>query len=319
MSPLSTIRLGIWALLLALALPLACAGAATIKPMVSVQASVVHLGDLFDGVGQRAELPVIAAPPPGRRMVLSADWLGALASAQHLDWHPTSRFDQVTVERASRTIDADEISRRLMAALAERAPGADAELRLDNPNIRLLVSADQTAPPTIEELRFENSSGRFSAVVVAPVGNGSADRLHVSGLLVRRTEVPMPAHPLSPGDVITRQDLTMVPLRSDRMTQDLVAEIGDIVGKTPRHALRPGEPVRANDIEVPIVVHRGNLVTIVLETANMRLTAEGKAMEDGGRGAVIRVTNTKSNRAIDAVVAGPGTVSVALAATPVTQ
>lgn len=318
---MSIIRLAFLALL---ALPLASAAAVaapTIKPVVTVSAGLIRLGDLFDGLDERAELPVIAAPPPGRRLVLSTDWLTALASAQHIDWHPTSRFDQVTVERASRTVDAEEISQRVMAAIAERAPTANAELRLDNPNVRLLVGADQTAPPAIQDLRFDASSGRFSAMAAMAAGDGTSagDRLRISGVLIRRTEVPVPAHALSPGDTITRRDLAMVQIRTDRLSQDLVAEINDLVGKTPRHGLRPGEPVHANEIEVPVVVHRGNLVTIVLETAAMRLTAEGKAMEDGGKGAVIRVTNTRSNRAIDAVVAGPGIVSVSPAGGPVTQ
>ena len=316
---MSRIRLGLLALLTLAIAPALADAAPTIKPVVSVAGSVVRLGDLFDGLEARADLPVIAAPPPGKRLLLSAGWLAALASAQHLDWHPTSGFNQIAVERASRTIDADEISRSLMASLAERAPTAKAELRLDNSNAHLLVAADQTAPVSVQDLRFDAGSGRFTALVTAPGDDGSVDRLRISGVLVRRTEVPVPAHVISPGDVITRADLTMAAVRADRIGQDMVAETVDLVGKTPRRALRPGEPVRGADIEVPVVIHRGNLVTIVLETANMRLTAEGKAMEDGGKGATIRVTNTKSNRAIDAVVAGPGIVSVSLAGAPVTQ
>jgi flagella basal body P-ring formation protein FlgA len=64
-------------------------------------------------------------------------------------------------------------------------------------------------------------------------------------------------------------------------------------------------------VEVPLVVHRGSLVTIVLDTPSLHLSAEGKAMDNGGIGAVIRVANSKSSRVIDAVVAGPGTVTVA--------
>jgi flagellar basal body P-ring formation protein FlgA len=82
------------------------------------------------------------------------------------------------------------------------------------------------------------------------------------------------------------------------------------VGKAPRHSLRPGEPVHASDVEVPLVVHRGTLVTILLETPALRLSTEGKAMDDGGMGAVIRVANTKSSRVIDAVVTGPGFVTI---------
>ena len=129
----------------------------------------------------------------------------------------------------------------------------------------------------------------------------------------------MPARILSPGETIDARDLTMVTIRTDRVSQDMVLQVADLVGKTPRHALRPGEPVHGGDITVPLMVHRGSLVTIVLETPTLRLSAEGKAMDDGGIGAVIRVANTKSNRVIDAVVAGPNMVAVAGTPSPVTQ
>ena len=49
--------------------------------------------------------------------------------------------------------------------------------------------------------------------------------------------------------------------------------------------------------------------------ANARIfSAQGKALEDGGMGAAIRIANTKSNRVIDATVAGPNLVAVTAAA-----
>jgi flagella basal body P-ring formation protein FlgA len=126
-------------------------------------------------------------------------------------------------------------------------------------------------------------------------------------------EVPVPARLLAAGETIAAADITTATLRADRLGADMLLQTSDLVGKTPRHALRPGEPVHASDVEVPLVVHRGSLVTILLETRALRLSAEGKAMDDGGMGAVIRVANTKSSRVIDAVVAGPGTVTVAVA------
>jgi flagella basal body P-ring formation protein FlgA len=68
--------------------------------------------------------------------------------------------------------------------------------------------------------------------------------------------------------------------------------------------------VRAGDIAEPIVVHKGDLVTVALNTPGMQLTAQGKAMEDGAMGASIRIANTQSNRVIDAVVAGPNQVMI---------
>jgi flagella basal body P-ring formation protein FlgA len=43
----------------------------------------------------------------------------------------------------------------------------------------------------------------------------------------------------------------------------------------------------------------------------MRLTAQGRALQDGAAGEVIRVVNTKSNTTVTGVVVADGTVSVA--------
>jgi flagellar basal body P-ring formation protein FlgA len=306
-------------LVLTLLLPITAAAAPLLKPAVTVQEPMIRLGDLFDGVGERAQLAVAAAPPPGSHMVLGAGWLAALAESQHIGWQPTSRFDQVVVERASRTIGADEIAQRLLDALGERTPLENAEVKLDTPAAHLAVASDQTAPLAVDGLTLDSRTGRFSAFVSVPAGATAGERLRVSGRIVRRAEVPVPARILSPGETIDARDLTLVTIRTDRVSQDMVLQIADLVGKTPRHALRPGEPVHGGDIGVPLMVHRGSLVTIVLETPTLRLSAEGKAMDDGGMGAVIRVANTKSNRVIDAVVAGPNMVAVAGTASPVTQ
>jgi len=293
-----------------LALPAPAVAVPLLKPAATVEGSVIHLGDLFDGAGERAAVPVAAAPPPGSKVILNANWLAALAQSQHLDWQPGSDYDQVTVDRASRAITADEIAGRLRDALASRTPLDNAEVKFDQAAPHLMVGAEAPATLVFNNLTFDPASGRFSALVSTVERGSVPDRLRVSGHLVRRTEVLTPVRLISPGETIAQSDITEVSLRNDRLGQGAVTEIADLVGKTPRRALRPGEPVHAGDVEVPIVVHRNSVVTIVLQTATMRLTAEGKAVEDGGMGAVIRVANTKSSRVIDAVVAGPNTVTV---------
>ena len=49
---------------------------------------------------------------------------------------------------------------------------------------------------------------------------------------------------------------------------------------------------------------------MVLQQKSMTLTAQGKALEAGTDGQVIRVVNTMSNRTVEAVVIGPNQVSV---------
>ncbi|WP_044559263.1 flagellar basal body P-ring formation chaperone FlgA, partial [Azospirillum sp. B4] len=59
-----------------------------------------------------------------------------------------------------------------------------------------------------------------------------------------------------------------------------------------------------------VVVSRGALVTMMLRSGNMTLTVQGRAQTEGGINEIIRVTNTASNRTIDARVAGPDLVMV---------
>jgi len=63
-------------------------------------------------------------------------------------------------------------------------------------------------------------------------------------------------------------------------------------------------------LQQPQVVTKGSLVTMVLQQKSMTLTAQGKALEAGSDGQVIRVVNTMSNRTVEAVVIGPNQVSV---------
>jgi len=288
---------------------------------VTVDAPVIRLGDLFDDAGDRAEIAVAPSPAPGGRAVFDAVWLANVAAAQKLAWRPATRADQVAVERAARIVTADMIAARIAAELhGRRAVAADARLELDNPSLRLYApgsdaagSSPSAAPDiAIQDLSYDARSGRVAALVA--VGGSGEGAVRVGGRLLRMVEIPVLARIIAPGETIAARDIERISVRADRINQAFVGDASDLVGKTPRRAIRPNEPVRVADIQTPIAVHKGELVTIVLETPSMRLTAQGKAVEDGAQGAPIRVSNTKSGRVIEAVVSGPGIVAIASAA-----
>jgi len=110
--------------------------------------------------------------------------------------------------------------------------------------------------------------------------------------------------------VIRGDDIEWISLRSDRLGRDAVIDSANLLGKSPRRLVRPGEPLRSGDLRDPILVPKGSLVTIRLETPRMILTAQGRSLEPGAKGDAIRVVNTKSNRVINAVVTEPATVVV---------
>jgi flagella basal body P-ring formation protein FlgA len=59
-----------------------------------------------------------------------------------------------------------------------------------------------------------------------------------------------------------------------------------------------------------VLVPRGGLVTLVLVTPAMSLTARGRALEAGGLGDTVRIANVDSQAVIAGVVTAAGEVTV---------
>ena len=74
--------------------------------------------------------------------------------------------------------------------------------------------------------------------------------------------------------------------------------------------MTPGKALRQTDVEIPVVVQKGSLVTVVYRSNNMTLTAEARALQNGGQDEPIRVINTQSNRTLQGRVVGPNAVEV---------
>jgi flagella basal body P-ring formation protein FlgA len=79
---------------------------------------------------------------------------------------------------------------------------------------------------------------------------------------------------------------------------------------SPRRPIRAQDIVRSTDLQTPVLVAKNSMVTVRLETDRMQLSVQGRALEEGAGGDVIRIMNTGSNTVVSAVVVDTGTVVV---------
>jgi flagella basal body P-ring formation protein FlgA len=86
-----------------------------------------------------------------------------------------------------------------------------------------------------------------------------------------------------------------------------------------RHELRPNQPLHAADLVKPAVVQRNDTVTIIYRAPGLVLTLRGEAQEAGALGDSIGVLNAESKRIVQAVVSGPGRVTVNAVTTRVVE
>ena len=280
-----------------------------LRPSAMIEGDVVRLGDLFDNVGAKADVVVVHAPQPGRRIVLGADWLARLATAHGLVWTPMIGSDRITVERDSQRVESDRIISEIRRALIALGAPDPCEVLLVNRHAEINLPAESDATILVRNVDYDKRSGRFSATIEAP-GSSVPVRARVSGRVVGVIDVPVLARAMQRGEKITDADLEWQPVREEQAQFGVLTRREDIVGRLLRTIGRPGVPLRTTDVQREVVVAKGSLVTIVLHTGSLQLTAQGKALEDGSMGESIKVTNLQSKLIVEGKVEGPSTISV---------
>jgi flagella basal body P-ring formation protein FlgA len=118
--------------------------------------------------------------------------------------------------------------------------------------------------------------------------------------------VAVPVHDIERGEVIVGSDIALQTFAPERIRPGTAMEATNLVGREARRLLRAGEPVRAEDVRMPILVAKGSTVTMTFNVPGVTLTATGRAMTEGGLGEAIVVQNPVSFRQVTCTVTGPG-------------
>jgi flagella basal body P-ring formation protein FlgA len=278
-----------------------------LKSSVTVASGYVRLGDLFDNAGAHAGDIIANAPPAGGHQVFDASWLASTASEHGLNWQAPSAFTHVEVTRASTVIGSDQIAQQLAEKIAGGRP--DEKVRLDS-MVKLYVPVGSSTDIAIDNLQIDQASGRFNADLRVPANDPTAQSIRVNGIVQTTVQVPTLNRAVQVGDIIGPDDISWTTVPANQLPSGNVTNPNQLVGYAARRSLRPGTPLRTVDVQQPILVHRNDLVEVVVEQPGLYITVEGKALEDGGKGQVISVSNLQSKRILQAVVQAGGQVSI---------
>ena len=120
--------------------------------------------------------------------------------------------------------------------------------------------------------------------------------------------IVVPTRDILRGEVIGDSDLTFSDFTGTALAPSTVTKFEVLTGMQTRRTLRTGESLRAEDVRRPVVVTKGQTVTMVFRVPGVELSAVGRAMGEGGVGDTVTVQNPASFRMIAATITGPGTV-----------
>jgi flagella basal body P-ring formation protein FlgA len=235
-----------------------------------------------------------------------------VARAYRLNWRPLSARQHVVVERVSQVIERSEIVDTIMAALFEKGADPASELDLSTRLTRVHIAGTDPATIGIDDITFDPRTQRFAAVVSIPKDNPAGEKLRLTGRLYPVVKIPVVSRVVARNEVISKRDVKWIRIRADRVMPDTVTKLEDLVGMASKRGLRPEDIVRQSDIERPILVERGSLVTVTLSHGPMALTAQGKALERGAMGDVVQIINRRSKTVFEGIVTGASRAKVQL-------
>jgi flagella basal body P-ring formation protein FlgA len=301
--------------LLLFALPTAAQDLTGPRPLAVVEEATLRLGDIFEGAGLRAGQAIGAAPAPGRRLVIEAAQLAALARAHGLAWRPLSAQERVVVERPGQVLPREEITAALLGELLRLGLDPEAELDLGP------LSPPMVPPGTARHLAAEGASldaatGRFGATLVVMADGMPVLRLRIAGRAVPTLPVVVATRRLGLGDVVGIGDARLARLRAERVRPGAAERLDQVLGQQLQRPLGAEMPFQRSDLAAPALVGRNTLVTMVVEAPGISLTAQGRALEAGPRGGLVPVMNLGSRTVVEGQVTGPGRVRVTMGATP---
>lgn len=202
------------------------------------------------------------------------------------------------------TIIASDIVPTIEAALTDKGITSDAVIHLDKPDQQILVAAGSS--PVFDSVSVNPTSGRF---LIRARGAENTPSFAISGRALVTVSYPVLANPAHRGDIIKQSDIAFIE-RDDLSAALYIADVSEIVGKEARRPLRAGTPLRSNDVQLPMMVKKGALVTVHFAMEGLRLSHHGVATVSGAIGDIISIENTKSDRTIKAVVTGKNRADV---------
>ncbi len=290
-----------------MALMVSHAEAATLKSEALVAGANLTVGDLFDDAGQHASYALAPAPAPGKSMILRVRDLARVADTFGIDWQPQTGLEQVTVKSARESIDRAELLKALTAAAGD----AQVDLQLPDHLNNFAVPAGRAGELAVETISIDDTRQAFTARIALPAADGSQRIETLTGRAFRLIDVPVLKSAMKGGDVIGNADIEYVRLRRDMVPADALLNAEQLVGMTPRRTAPAGKALQAIDLDAPMLVRKGQLVTVTLKNGPIALSLQGRAMQNGSEGDTVRILNTASNQMVEGVVSGMQTVTVA--------
>ena len=207
-------------------------------------------------------------------------------------------------------VGIDDVSAAVSKEFVEQGRGSDIELEFFGGQTGFVFENADEAKILVSDLNVNEEQNKFTATAEIFVDGKRSAETKLFGRYFDMTEVWLPVKNIEKDAIITQDDLVKAKIRSNRLRDDNVVDIDELVGKQAVRQIKADRPIMAKDIQDEVLITKGQLVTAVYSYKGLQITSRMEALEDGAKGQEIKLLNTKSKKEIVGKVLDDKTVEI---------
>jgi flagella basal body P-ring formation protein FlgA len=286
---------------------------------VQVNKAFITLGTIAEIKGEDLQVVELLkavklgkAPKPGEMKEIRGDNIETKIHQSGVDPETVTLYlpEKVAVKTESIEISPQEIESIVKKFILQKVPW-------NRTNVAITVSALDTITLPQGAVTYELSVrkkedflGSANIALVFLVDGQAVKKLQVHVTVDVIQEVLVSNRSFKRHDVISQEDVRLEKMNLAKLQTDVITDPGEVIGKRTKRNLDVNTPLRLTFLEMPPLVKRGDMVTIVAETDVLKITTKGVVTESGCKGDMVRVVNVNSRKELFAKVRDARTVEV---------
>jgi flagella basal body P-ring formation protein FlgA len=201
----------------------------------------------------------------------------------------------------------DELTRIISSYIDARTGQAGGWRVMCDVSARHLAQLDSASSPPTCSGGSRPWTGRQQLVISFQAAKGAVQFPVTADVAPAVAPVVVAVQPIARGAIITASDVELqmlesVPGATSRRAP--VTSIEQLIGMEARQPIAGGDVVFTDKVQAPVLVKRGEIITVVSQVGSIRVTTTARARQDGSHGELVQLESIETRETYDGRVTG---------------
>lgn len=207
-------------------------------------------------------------------------------------------------------ISENDIMRAVEKAFDEEDFAEKVQIEIFGGSTSFAVQDASSYKILVSKLKLDELNNRFSCGIEVFADGKFVNKTDLQGKYYLISEAYVPAKNIQKGEILTMDNLKVIPVRANKVKADYIVEKEKIIDMEAKKPLREGKFITIRDIGKVNLIKKGDKVNMLYKSGGIQIIVKGEAVSEGAKGDKIELINTKSKKSVWGVVIDPDTVEV---------